>query len=284
MGLFDVFKKQDCEICGKEVGMLGYKKLEDGQICKDCLKLLSPWFDERRHSTVEQIKAQIAYREENRNNLSSFRPDISIGNNYEVKIQLENGVPARFVITRGNYLEENADIIEFSQVTSFSIDIREDRDEEKYRNNEGNMVSYNPPRYEYSYDFYCDLMVNADYFDDIRFRLNQNTLNLQTVMQNNTGFGGLFMNNTFDPNLYPEYREFKAMCDQLQEIFNAGMQRRPIGGFAQAAPVMPNYSQPVQQVPVQQAPVQQAAGPKFCPNCGTPSDGGKFCQSCGTAL
>ena len=27
MGLFDRFKKQDCEICGKEVGMFGYKKL-----------------------------------------------------------------------------------------------------------------------------------------------------------------------------------------------------------------------------------------------------------------
>ena len=52
MGLFDRFKKQDCEICGKEVGMFGYKKLEDGEICKDCVKLLSPWFEDRRHATV----------------------------------------------------------------------------------------------------------------------------------------------------------------------------------------------------------------------------------------
>ena len=59
MGLFDVFKKKDCEICGKEVGLFGYKKLEDGEICKDCVKLLSPWFDDRRHSTVDQIKQQL---------------------------------------------------------------------------------------------------------------------------------------------------------------------------------------------------------------------------------
>ena len=65
MGLFDRFKKQDCEICGKEVGMFGYKKLEDGEICKDCVKLLSPWFEDRRHATVAQIKEQIAYREQN---------------------------------------------------------------------------------------------------------------------------------------------------------------------------------------------------------------------------
>jgi hypothetical protein len=29
---------------------------------------------------------------------------------------------------------------------------------------------------------------------------------------------------------------------------------------------------------------QASAGPKFCPNCGAPADGGKFCQSCGSKL
>ena len=72
MGLFDRFKKQDCEICGKEVGMFGYKKLEDGEICKDCVKLLSPWFEDRRHATVAQIKEQIAYREHNAKELENF--------------------------------------------------------------------------------------------------------------------------------------------------------------------------------------------------------------------
>ena len=79
MGLFDAFKKKDCEICGKEVGLLGYKKLEDGEICKDCVKLLSPWFDDRRHSTVAQIKEQLAYREENKKNLATFRPAKTFG-------------------------------------------------------------------------------------------------------------------------------------------------------------------------------------------------------------
>ena len=282
MGLFDAFKKKDCEICGKEVGMFGYKKLEDGEICKDCVKLLSPWFDERRHSTVDQIKAQIAYREENRRQLNSFKPAISIGNDYEVKVELENGVPTRFVIARNNYLEENADIINFSQVSSFNIDIRERRDEQKYRNNEGNMVSYNPPRYEYSYDFYCDLMVNADYFDDIRFRLNGSTLNLETVMPQNGGFGNIFINNNFDPNLYPEYREYKAMCEQLEQIFSSGIQGVALPGYAQSAPAAQPVATSVVQ-PVQQ-PAPQTAGPKFCPNCGAPCDGGKFCQSCGSAL
>lgn len=62
MGLFD---KKYCDICGEKIGLLGNRKLEDGNLCKDCAKQLSPWFSDRRRSTVEDIKRQLAYREEN---------------------------------------------------------------------------------------------------------------------------------------------------------------------------------------------------------------------------
>ena len=29
---------------------------------------------------------------------------------------------------------------------------------------------------------------------------------------------------------------------------------------------------------------EMPAGPKFCPNCGTPTNGSKFCPNCGTKL
>ena len=164
MALFDIFKKKDCEICGKEVGMLGYKKLEDGEICKDCVKLLSPWFDDRRHSTVEQIKQQLVYREENRIALDAFRPTIAYGERYTLRAELLNGVPARFLVARtDDYKEENADLISFRDVTSFNIDVRQSDRELKRRNSDGEMVSYNPPRYEYSYDFYAEIHVNHPY-------------------------------------------------------------------------------------------------------------------------
>ena len=35
--------------------MLGKRKLEDGYLCKDCISKLSPFFSERRHSTVDEI-------------------------------------------------------------------------------------------------------------------------------------------------------------------------------------------------------------------------------------
>ena len=170
MGLFDVFKKKDCEICGKEVGVFGYKKLEDGEICKDCVKLLSPWFDDRRHSTVEQIKAQLAMREQNQKDLAGFSHSVSFGDYYTMFVELVGGVPTRFVVSNTeNYKAENADVISFKNLSSFAIDERERRNEEKYTNDKGERVSYNPPRFTYEYDFYVKLQSRV-FLISMRFR------------------------------------------------------------------------------------------------------------------
>ena len=279
MGLFDAFKKKDCEICGKEVGLFGYKKLEDGEICKDCVKLLSPWFDDRRHSTVAQIKQQLTYREENRAALNTFRPTVAFGERYTLRAELVNGVPTRFVVERtDSYKEENADIISFRDVTSFNIDVQESKQELMARNSKGEEVSYNPPRYEYSYDFYAEIHVNHPYFDEISFQLNRDSVELETV-ERRPGFGTV--RTGFDPTLYPEYRQYRGECDELEELFQAGMQGMALKGFAPAAqPII--QATPVQQPAPEPAPAP--SGPKFCPNCGAPADGGKFCQSCGSRL
>ena len=279
MGLFDRFKKQDCEICGKEVGMFGYKKLEDGEICKDCIKLLSPWFDDRRHSTVEQIKAQLAYREENRAALVGFRPTMAFGEHYTLRAELNNGVPTRFVVERtDNYKEENADIINFRDVISFNIDVQESKQELMARNSEGEEVSYHPPRYEYSYDFYAEIRVNHPYFDEITFQLNRESIALETV-ERRSGFG--VTRSGFDPTLYPEYRQYRGECDELEDLFRAGMQGMALRGFAPAVQPVVQAAPAPQPAP---EPAPTPAGPKFCPNCGAPADGGKFCQSCGSRL
>ena len=337
MGLFDRFKKQDCEICGKEVGMFGYKKLEDGEICKECVKLLSPWFDDRRHSTVEQIKAQLAYREENKAALNAFRPTVAYGERYTLRAEVVNGVPTRFVVERtDSYKEENADIVNFKDVTSFNIDVREHDREIKYRNSKGEEVSYHPPRYEYSYDFYAEINVNHPYFNEICFQINRDTINLETV-ERRSGLGSNLFGSGFDPTLYPEYRQMRAECDELEELFRAGMQGMVLNGYATTAnaqdPALvllakipnakmeeldslfkefcdltwnrPDYkeiqekaSKAVsdralelhamrtgnQTAAAAAAAPQASAGPKFCPNCGAPADGGKFCQSCGSKL
>ena len=50
MGLFE---KKYCDICGEKIGLFGNRKLEDGNLCKTCAGKLSPFFSERRRSTVE---------------------------------------------------------------------------------------------------------------------------------------------------------------------------------------------------------------------------------------
>ena len=73
MGLFGkLFDKKECSICGKEIGLLGNRKLEDGNMCKECAAKLSPWFSDRRSSTVAEIEEQLAYRDENKKAVEAF--------------------------------------------------------------------------------------------------------------------------------------------------------------------------------------------------------------------
>ena len=193
MDLFDRFKKQDCEICGKEVGMFGYKKLEDGEICKDCVKLLSPWFEDRRHATVAQIKEQIAYRERNAKELENFTISRQIGKNeYIMYIEEVNDIPTRFFVTnRSDYKAVNPDIISFKDVVSCITDVDERHEEIKQRNSEGQMVSYRPPRYKHHYNFYIRMEIrNNPYFHEIKFRINSSDIVLETEGDVGGGIGG----------------------------------------------------------------------------------------------
>ena len=63
MGLFE---KKYCDICGEKIGLLGNRKLEDGNICSKCAGKLSPFFTGRKKSTLNDIKEQLAYREQNK--------------------------------------------------------------------------------------------------------------------------------------------------------------------------------------------------------------------------
>ena len=287
MGFFKkMFEKKECSLCGGEIGLLGNRKLEDGNCCKECAAKLSPWFDDRRHSTVAQIQAQLTYREENRAALDGFRPTVAFGEGYTLRAELENGVPSRFVIERyDGYKDENSDLVSFRDVTSFNIDEDENREELKYQNSQGEEVSYNPPRYEYSYDFYAEISVNHPYFDDMRFRVNRDTLNLETVNRRPVGIraniGMNAMRRDFDPTLYPEYRKYRKDCDDLEELFRCGMNGMVLPGYEGAAVPAP-AAEPVPAEPAAPAAPAAPAGPKFCPGCGAANDGGKFCQYCGT--
>ena len=175
MGLFD---KKFCDICGERIRFLGNRKLEDGNLCKDCEAKLSPWFSDRRRSTVQDIRDQLAYREENKKKAEAFKKTLSLGEGNQVWIDEEK---QQFIIRRnGQTIHDNPDVLSLSDVTGCEIDIDHSKTEETTRNEEGKSVSYDPPRHTHRYRFYIQLQVNHPWFDDMRFAVNGSSVEIKT--------------------------------------------------------------------------------------------------------
>lgn len=268
MGLFDAFKKKQCDVCGEDIGLLGNRKLEDGNLCKNCAKKLSPWFDDRRHSTVEQIKQQLAYREANKEKVAMFRATRTIGE--RTKLYLDEDAGVFFVTKTGDIKDENPDVIAFSDVTGCRVEVDESYNELTREDKDGNEVSYNPPRYRYDYDFDVVIDVRNPYFDDMRFRLNPSSVDIEYVAGGATtarigNFSiGLGSNSTYDPMNYPEYRRYMEMGEEIKSILLGVRQQAREAAAAAAAP--------------------KAA--VTCPYCGattTPNASGQ-CEFCGGAV
>ena len=171
MGLFD---KKFCSICGEKIGLLGNRKLEDGNLCKDCAAKLSPWFTERKQSTVAEIKEQLAYREENKAAVSAFQTTRTLGRN--IKVLLDENAGKFMVTSARNIAEANPDVLSFSDVTGCDLNVEESKTEIRYRDANDDVQSFNPKRYAYAYDFYMTIHVNHPYFDEIRFKLNDSSV------------------------------------------------------------------------------------------------------------
>ena len=297
MGLFD---KKYCDVCGEKIGLLGNRKLEDGNLCKNCAKKLSPWFSDRRNSTVQEIKEQLAYREENRKKVAQFRVTKSFGEDMKVLIDETH---LWFMVTRADSLTDaNPDVIDFSALVDCSMNVEEHRTEVTRTDKDGKRVSYDPPRYEFRYDFDILIRVNTPYFDEIKFQLNGNDVRVISEMPGSTGFFGGNRGVSIDPSYNVEYRKYMRMseelCDALREIrsvLDAGakMQRLSdekgslsLGDIARSYgydPAMFAESRTADpNAPIaSSAPAAPAAGPWTCPACGAPNSG-KFCESCGS--
>lgn len=283
MALFGkLFEKKVCSVCGGEIGLLGNRKLEDGNLCKVCAGKLSPWFADRRESTVAQIEEQLAYREANKEKVAAFNVTRTLGQNTKVLLDEDSGV---FMVTSARNLEEaNPDVLAFTDVTGCELDIDESEDEITYRDKEGKEVSYNPPRYKYFYDFYIIIHVNNPYFDDMRFKINGSSVEIDPTRGMPVGprptrpgaprpggaaAMGRMMNSmasrkSFNPETDPDYRNYLKMGEEIKEaLMNVRQQARD--------------------------EMAAAAAPKMavtCPYCGatTTPDASGCCEYCGGSV
>ena len=264
MALFGkLFEKKVCSICGGEIGLLGNRKLADGNCCKKCTAKLSRWFEDRRESTVAQIREQLAYREKNAEELKDFVVSSIIGEFEKMYIETVDDIPTRFfVASDSDYMKENPDIISFGDVISCTLDIDENEEELMRENKEGESVSYNPPRFAHHYNFYINMVIrNNPYFDYIRFNINDDDVTLETVRG---GIGSAVSHNPAYNRQAQRYKQYEQMgkdiCQALETARN--------GAKAQKAA----------------AAAAEAAKPANCPACGAPTDDSRFCQFCGTRL
>lgn len=164
MGLFD---KKYCDICGEKIGLLGNRKLEDGNLCKNCAKKLSPWFDDRRHSTVDQIKEQLAYRERNLEVVKAFKATKVFGDSGE-RVFVDEA-KQQFTIAYNVDEKDNPDIMNFSQLKSCYLDIVEDEEREYREDKDGDREFIG---YKYFYSYHVYFSVDSPYFDEIKLNLN----------------------------------------------------------------------------------------------------------------
>lgn len=279
MGLFD---KKYCDICGEKIGLLGNRKLEDGNLCKDCAKKLSPWFSDRRRSTVENIKGQLAYREENREKAAQFCTTRSFGEDWKVLLDEDH---RWFTVTRARDLAEaNPDILDYTALTGCRLDIDESRTEQMREGPDGKDVSYVPPRYEYSYDFFLVISVRHPYFDEMRFSLNSSSVYYEpqklpqrapmshAPMDRPSGRPKMINASRVDPEDCAEYRKYRQMGDEICQALDQARSgsKQPAGAVPEENAVMREAAQDI-----------PAAGPWTCPACGG-ANTGRFCEYCGS--
>lgn len=220
-----LFEKKVCSICGSEIKLLGNRKLEDGNLCKVCAGKLSPWFEERRSSTVEQIREQLLYREENQEKVERIRVTRTLGET--VKVLLDEDAGQFMVTDRRDWKKENPDVLTFSDVTGCIVDIEENCTELMITDKDGNESSYRPPRYQYEYDFYVTIHVRNPYFDEIRFKVNDSTVESQPTV----GAANLLRNM--------EYQRYKKMSEEIKDALLNGRKLAREEEIAAAAPKMP---------------------------------------------
>ena len=173
MGLFgNLFDKKECAICGGEIGLMGNRKLADGNMCKNCAAKLSPFMTDRRQSTVAEIRQHLAYREQNARVLLGVTPTKVYGHG-SMRIYVDENQGVFFVTSQKNYLPSNPDVMHVSQVLAVRPEIHENREELYHHDREGKRVPYNPRRYRVEYRFDVEINVNSPYFNQIRLEFSK---------------------------------------------------------------------------------------------------------------
>lgn len=237
------FSKKYCDICGEKISLIGNKKLDDGNMCKTCAKKLSPWFSDRRKTSLQDINEQLKYREDNKSKVSTFNVTRTLGSSPKVLIDDKDN---QFMIAYDdNYLAENPDVMDISDVINCVLDIDENKTEIMRIDEDGREVSHMVRRYDYSYNFNVIINVNNPYFTEIKFKLNSFNV---------------------DGNSRREFEDYKVMGEEICAALSGAQSRAQTNDTRTNASTVPAFC------PNCGAPTQGVEA-KFCGSCGKPLNG-----------
>jgi len=153
-----IFTKSACSICGEKSGLISGRRLADGDLCKSCRSRLSPFYTVMNTDTVRSIQAQLEWREKNRTELASFRPDVTAGREGKVFIDTGSG---RFALCRDRDLRSgNPDLFDLRSLLDCTLEVEE------------NEISGDEDENGYSYDFQLMLRLDHPFVRRISFRIN----------------------------------------------------------------------------------------------------------------
>jgi len=250
MGLFE---RKQCARCGKDLGLIfGKTKIADGQICKDCNSLLSPLLANKSLLTLNDIEEHLKYREENKKVLSTFKASKVIGNKEKVYFD-EN--QKKFVISSSNdYISKNIDVFSLEQVSACELSINVDEEEIFNKDEQGNDVSFDPPRYTKNYEYKVEMTLNHPWVGSI-------TIDVSDVSINEDEKNELLRIDNIANELVAEFKGEKF-------IPKTSLENKDENNWV-----------------CSKCGTQNDINTKFCTNCGQSKEiGNKYCGECGTKL
>lgn len=147
--------ENSCAVCGKELTKYGNRNLRDGIVCRNCVKLASPWLndDDYARRSVEDFRRHLDYREVNQRKLADFQEEKKVEGKYSLYLDEDR---RQFVISkRKDFRKDNADVLSYDDITEIAIF------EERYRDSEDGV------------DLCVDIKLNNEEIDNVYFRVNE---------------------------------------------------------------------------------------------------------------
>ena len=190
MGLF---KKENCCLCGGKTGLLD-KKCLDGKVCKDCAKKMSVWFEDFKNTDKTILESQLLTKEADIVLAKDLNFTKVFGEYGVILIDEENkkfiAFPStssglfgnqRQVKSLDDVIDLRPDVIDFSAVEDFEIDITETSREEK-RMVDGRQESYDPQHILYMETFTLRMKINHPYVKSVYVQLNDGAVQIHNLV------------------------------------------------------------------------------------------------------